>query len=85
MAALNLYRGIDSAAIRPHEKDDRSPAFTSVKLDTDGMEVTWMLDPKDHPAFIQRLRDIADAIESGQSVTLDKGYRGSDGTWVLTA
>ena len=84
MAALNLYRGIDSAAIRPLAADGAGP-FTSVKLETDGMEVTWMVQPAEYAAFVQRLRDIADAVESGQSVTLDKGYRAQDGTWTLTS
>lgn len=82
MSNLHLYHGIDSAAIRPLDGGPSTGPFTSVKLDTDGMEVTWMIQPAEYAAFVQRLRDIADAIESGQSVTLDKGYRDKDGTWV---
>ena len=86
MSALNLYRGIDSAAIRPFAAEaGRNEAFTTVKLFTDGMEVTWMISTADLPALTQRLRDVADAIESGQSVTLDKGWRGEDGKWVAMA
>ena len=81
MSALNLYRGIDSASVKPLATDEARP-FTSITLMTDGMDIAWMLEPQHHAAFAQRLRDIADAVESGQSVTLDKGYRGADGKWV---
>ena len=80
-AEIRMYRGIESARIRPLVAEPSRP-FTSIALDADGVEVCWMLDAPLLPAFAQRLRDIADAIETGQSVTLDKGYRGADGAWV---
>lgn len=74
-ARINLYASIDTVCVTPFADDrPRSRAFTSILLQADGAEVTFMLDTPDLPAFAARLRETADAIESGRKVEIDKGY-----------
>ena len=70
MAQLSLFTGIDKAEIRPFS--DHVPPFTAIQLLADGVTVVYLIDHDAHLAFAAHLREIADAIETGEAVTLPK-------------
>lgn len=80
---INLYSGIDGASVRPLAvtQGSKDVPFTAVRFYTEGGVIVWMLDQPSHLAFAARLRDIADAIETGKRVDIDKGYR-TAGEWI---